>query len=234
MLTEQAKQAILNGAYGVTREGQKAIFIEKDNKDTGSKYPYKFVILVEADRSSTHFYRYTERLEYNTNNLKHSLDIVGLWEDRLEPFNLKRALAGEPVKTRDGGKAYVQGKIDPPTELSTYALVGYGFNGIHKEFLHWNLDGCTLKDDISSDDIIGMWKEPEIKPATELPKPITEFGDLEEVYYLHLSKAGAFIDILYRGKVWKATVRKMLTDGQLYATKEDAELALKILTGKTN
>lgn len=92
----------------------------------------------------------------------------------MKPFDLEKALAGEPVKTRDGNKSYVVAMVDMPQGLPNYRLVGYGFNGIHKEFMHWRITGEALVDDISSDDIVGMWEEPRPTVTLTLPCPLEE------------------------------------------------------------
>ena len=51
-------------------------------------------------------------------------DIVGLWEDKLEAFNLERALNGEPVKLRCGLKAYIK-YVMPPEYKGSYPIRGY-------------------------------------------------------------------------------------------------------------
>lgn len=156
MISEQDKQAILNGAYGVTRSGKKAKILHFSEKNA----PYqKYLFLIfykNSDESAWLFDDFTFH-----RNTEHFHDIVGLWQDNPEPFDLERALAGEPVITRDNCKAYIQAMIEQSEELMYYTLIGYGFNGIHKEFLHWDKNGLSLKDDISCNDIVGMWKDPE-------------------------------------------------------------------------
>lgn len=39
---------------------------------------------------------------YTHSKKEHNLDVIGLWENRLEPFDLQRALAGESVMLRNG------------------------------------------------------------------------------------------------------------------------------------
>ncbi|MFU2115446.1 hypothetical protein ACLRAI_10395 [[Pasteurella] aerogenes] len=101
MLSEQDKQAILNGAYGITIEGKKIKYIGKRELSNGEyAFPYFFVILSENGDIS--------RSTYLSENLTYALgdgnnhEIVGLWEDKIEPFDLDRALSGEPVRLRNG------------------------------------------------------------------------------------------------------------------------------------
>ena len=160
MISEKDKQAILNGAYGITVEGKKVKYIGKRDLAEGEPaFPYFFVILSENGKISIGSYL-SEDLTYALGD-GNAHEIVGLWEDKPEPFNLERALLGEPVMTRDRSKAYVQAIISQPKELEHYNLIGFGYNGEHKEFLHWDKTGKVTADDITCDDIIGMWKDPE-------------------------------------------------------------------------
>lgn len=130
----------------------------------------------------------------------------------MKPFNLENAIAGEPVKTRDGNKAYVIAIVDAPEELSNYHLIGYGFNGIHKEFLHWGKTGKALLDDISCDDIVGMWEEPTPTVTLKLPCPPENVED---------RKFGIFISDVYC---------RRLTKDIYFAKREDIEEWVRALS----
>ena len=157
MLSEEDKKALLNGAYGISRNGCKCKFINLT--DTKDSYTH-FVVYFNDTGLITHYSRLTKDF-VDCYTLKTRDDVVGLWEDKPEPFNLERALLGEPVMTRDRSKAYVQAIISQPKELEHYNLIGFGYNGEHKEFLHWDKTGKVTADDDTCDDIIGMWREPE-------------------------------------------------------------------------
>ena len=175
MISEQDKFAILNGKYGVTRDGNKCKYV---GLSTDDEYPYVFVkynssdIIIDVKNLSNDLVCYSGEL--------HPIDVVGLWKDKPEPFNLKKALFGRPVMTRDRSKAYVQAIISQPKGLEHYNLIGFGYNGEHKEFLHWDETGKVTADDITCDDIIGMWKEPEPELNTvtvTLPRALKEPKD---------------------------------------------------------
>ena len=86
----------------------------------------------------------------------------------MKPFDLEKALAGEPVQLRDGRKAKLIFKI--PDELvfsgglrPEYPLLGfiYKHNGeLHHIKEYWSLDGgYMLGSDEDEYDIVGLWEE---------------------------------------------------------------------------
>lgn len=75
MLTEEIKQAILNGAYGVTRNGLMAIFTEKDSNDEIK--PYKFAVF-NKDRSYSDDVWLDKDLCFYDKDDEHPYDIIGL------------------------------------------------------------------------------------------------------------------------------------------------------------
>ena len=156
MITERDKLAILNGEYGITRDGNKCRYV---GLSTDDEYPYVFVKYNSYDKIIDIKNLGKDLVYYRGET--HPIDVVGLWEDKPDPFSLERALLGEPVMTRDRSKAYVQAIISQPKELEHYNLIGFGYNGEHKEFLHWDKTGKVTADDDTCDDIIGMWREPE-------------------------------------------------------------------------
>lgn len=97
----------------------------------------------------------------------------------MKEFDLKAALAGEPVRLRQGSKAYVVGKIPsnltyPDNELLDYPLIGVILNknghltGVE---VRWTINGKVFEDGKMHDaDIICMWEEPKIS-IEDLPKP---------------------------------------------------------------
>lgn len=181
MISEQDKQALLNGAYGISRNGFKCKFINLI--DTEDPYTHFFVYFNDTGLIS-HYSCLTKDF-VDCSMITTINDVVELWEDKPEPFDLDRALAGEPVMTRDRSKAYVQTQISQPKGLEHYSLIGFGYNGEHKEFLHWDETGKVMADDDSCDDIIGMWKESETESNTvtvTLPRMLKEPQD--NMWYL--------------------------------------------------
>lgn len=227
MLSDKEIAALKNGAYGVSRKGLKCKYVGEVAQERGQYYfAYfnklnKVIHIAVLDRNLEGLLNHTE-----------GCDVVGLWVDKLEPFNVERALLGEPVMTRDRAKAYVQTHITQPKELKHYCLIGFGYNGEHKEFLHWDETGRVMADDDTCDDIIGMWKQPQEQPV--LPKPITDFGDLGKVWYIGLDAQGnSYIPMQSIKEVeWAAYQKERLKNGFYYATKEDCQRAIDTITGK--
>lgn len=223
MISEREKQAILNGAYGITREGKKVKYVGKrEPVDEHSDYPHFFVVINQKGEITRTLCLSEDFTHYLGNESDHS--VVGLWENRLESFDLERALAGEPVMTRDRSKAYVQTQISQPKGLEHYSLIGFGYNGEHKEFLHWDETGKVMADDDSCDDIIGMWQEPKPAPNTvtlTLPCPLKEPKD--DMWYI--SSAG----IIHKSSYNKGTPmywEESFNAGFYFGSESDAQMWL--------
>ena len=77
-----------------------------------------------------------------------------------KPFDLERALKGEPVVLRDGTKAYIRHR---ETQIKTnYPLIGYIADGkTEGNIMSWTEDGrCFWYQEDSLSNIAGMWVEP--------------------------------------------------------------------------
>lgn len=118
----------------------------------------------------------------------------------MKPFDLEKALAGEPVQLRDGRKAKLIFKI--PDELvfsgglrPEYPLLGfiYKHNGeLHHMKEYWSLDGgYMLGSDEDELDIVGLWEESledTIRKAYRDGLPLrTRLGD--KVYIVQISES---------------------------------------------
>ena len=114
----------------------------------------------------------------------------------MKPFNLEKALQGEPVLLRDGRKGLVFYRI--PDQYLFYKEKGevvYKLRGItlDKEgFIDeinacWTLDGDYDTDfGNSNDDIIGMWEEPRLTIPELMEKALNEGRIIKaEVFGLH-------------------------------------------------
>lgn len=214
-----------NGALGVTRNGLRARFIHQENKGSCTVVAVFWNDGIQLQRYSALPYYYL-----NDNN---DLDIVGLWEDKPEPFDLERALAGEPVLLKSGEKAFVLNNIEP-LMYSNYPLIGVDNNG---EPLHWDKTGICGSRGLGGElNIIGMWKDPvPFKPsADDLPKPIRDFGDLEEVWYVELDAHKNIYDPnnSIKGDHWSNWQYARLNNGFYYATKKDCQKVCNWLMGR--
>lgn len=185
MISEEDKKEILNGAYGISRDGVKCKYVGLSDYEN---YPYVFIYFNDSNEIVR-----TLQLSEEFHNIIDTVsvtDIVGLWKDLPEPFNLEKALQGEPVMLRNGLKAYI--KYTAPSEYTgEYPLKGYiidpdSSEGITSE--SWTLAGKEFTLGVEYDgDIIGMWKEPEPVSNTvtvTLPKPLTEPKD--EMWFIRL------------------------------------------------
>ena len=111
---------------------------------------------------------------------------------------------------------------------ASYTLIGYGFNGIHKEFLHWDKNGLSLKDDISCNDIVGMWKDPEPKTITlTLPCPLKELIDKAWFINDHFR-----IEYVNRSENPHNVHQQALNGGRYFNSKEDAQAWLDAMRNK--
>lgn len=182
MISEQDKQAILNGVLARTNNNKKAKFILKSEHEANFNYPYLFLI---SDKDKCYTDWYNEHL--NSKQDKFNSSIVELWQDEPEPFDLKRALAGEPVLIRDGSKGYVFANLNDialkenmscSDYLPLRGVIVYENNGKKLSSETWTLDGRTSSNgEEDYYDIIGMWKE--LEPVSNtvtliLPCPIKE------------------------------------------------------------
>ncbi|VEH66641.1 pyruvate kinase [Rodentibacter pneumotropicus] len=134
MLSEKEIEALKKGAYGIRREGRKARYIG-ENK-SGNPIIARFC----KDGTFDSMDVYTTSFVL-IEGMETQFDIVGLWEDRPEPFNLERALAGEPVLLENGDKAFVKFQLGAPV-IGYHSLVGYFINERgREERCSWFNDG---------------------------------------------------------------------------------------------
>lgn len=104
----------------------------------------------------------------------------------MKPFNLEKALAGEPVRLRDGHKAIVyycvpdEIKLDAQGTPVSFPVKGMTFskNGyLTNSTIAWRKDGryrCSESDY----DIVGMWEEPKLTTAEIMEKAFKESLEL--------------------------------------------------------
>lgn len=99
----------------------------------------------------------------------------------MKPFDLEKALAGEPVLLRNGNKAVICGRVPDKYKLGderkvTFPLLGitlYEDNTVDNQCVMWRDDGrfATGKDGM---DVVGMWEEPKITTAEIMKKAFHE------------------------------------------------------------
>lgn len=163
MISEKDKQQILNGEFAINRDELKCKYI---GLSYSTLFPYMFASLGEEDRIIT-CYHVTRAFTFCTDG-QQRYDIVGLWKNKVPPFNLDKALEGHPVKLRNGCKAYVKYTM-PEDYTGTYPVRGYyPFESSLGGFVNaeWTLEGKAYSHEGEVEfDIIGMWEED--KPETD-------------------------------------------------------------------
>lgn len=99
----------------------------------------------------------------------------------MKPFDLEKALSGEPVLLRNGMKAVICGRVQDKYKLEdgvkvTFPLLGitlYEDNTVDNQCVMWRDDGrfATGKDGM---DVIGMWEEPKLTTEEIMEKAFKE------------------------------------------------------------
>ena len=129
----------------------------------------------------------------------------------MRPFDLNTALAGEPVKLRNGSKAYVLAKIPDNLKYDKGREVPYPLVGIimgkddyiSDSHVRWTLKGgCYFTNEPLRNDIVGMWEEPELTQEELFEKALKERlplrykgldEDYADVYVVAKSMSGSYI-----------------------------------------
>ena len=144
----------------------------------------------------------------------------------MKEFNLDAALNGEPVKLRNGNKAFICYKLSRDFKYwdgspINFNICGYilNFNGdIAMLNTAWKEDGKWTMDETKSDrDIIAMWEEPKIR-IEDLPK-LFKPKDGEPYYYIN----GGVIK--HEGEFWDSSSFGITASekGNCFRTEEDAQ-----------
>lgn len=163
----------------------------------------------------------------------------------LKPFNLEKALAGEPVKLRDGSKALVLYELskslktteNTPIEYLLKGLIFKEENIVKTSNASWNLNGEWITDATSDYDIIGMWEE-EISLTNvleeasiiesvlkDLPKPF--IPKLHEKYYtIALTSYNPIMKIINENCI---SDKQIINRGLTFKEEKDAEKVIEFL-----
>lgn len=95
-------------------------------------------------------------------------------EQTMKPFDLEKALAGEPVVLRNGLKAYIKHNLEDYQELDfDFPLRGYLISEGYAFERSWTIDGLSFLVE-SKYDVIGMWEEPKLTTAEIMEKAFQE------------------------------------------------------------
>lgn len=228
MLTKEQIESIKSGVPCVTRMGYKAIYIGYEPTDEYDKYPHA-VLVIEGLLKDAEIEWYDDNLCYNS--IDNSYDIVGLWEDKPEPFNLERALAGEPVKLKNGEMGFILHNIES-LMYSNYPLIGVDSNG---EPLHWDKNGICGSGAIGGElNIIGMWKESkQIEPSVDgLPKPIREFRYVDKAYVISRNDCEYVPRKVTKRDGWTKSEQRWFENGLCYASEMDCQMMCRWLMNR--
>lgn len=177
-------------------------------------YPYVGYVL---DNKGFLFTAHTAWNEYGGSNEYPSFNATTMVDDTLpqekeqtmKPFDLEKALAGEPVVLRGGQKAAILYRIPDkyksveghPPAFSLQGLI-LDDKGFVEEFgACWREDG-TYNHEGSLYDIVGIWEEPELTQEELFEKALKErlplrYKDLDkdyaDVYVVAKSLSGSYI-----------------------------------------
>ncbi len=136
----------------------------------------------------------------------------------MKSFDLEKALAGEPVRLRDGSKAYVK-YVMPDDYKGVYPLRGfYRFSVSDTNYVDivWTKEGKNFHSEFTSGlDIIGMWEEPRPRVQLDLPAPLEE--PQEGMWYIRYDLVKAIST--EKGDKYNPPT---LETGLYFATKEEA------------
>ena len=223
MISEQDKHAILNGAYGITLNNHCAKYIgECKSSIRDDTYKHLFAVFPYGNQhcGNTRIEVFDDLFSCFSNQ---NLNIIGLWQDKPEAFDLDRALKGECINY-SGEPCYIY-YSNRKTETHEYIVEAssgaFTLGGIRED----GLSKCM------------MWKEP--KPqlsnnSLQLPKPLTS-PPTENTYYF-ISACVTFADGAYvvTETTWDNDHgdKNRLNCGRIYASREDVIKVIEAITGK--
>lgn len=147
----------------------------------------------------------------------------------MKPFNLHAALAGEPVRLRDGSKAIIyycvpdEFKIDEDGTLDSFPVKGMIFDEegyILKSTVSWRKNG-KYRSSEASEDIIGMWDESIIN-IKDLPKAFMP-KEGEIYYYIHPHETNFYLDVHETSFDGCRFDEILYSTGNCFRTRKDAQ-----------
>ncbi|OOF40665.1 hypothetical protein BKK47_03405 [Rodentibacter mrazii] len=188
MLSEKEIEALKNGAYGITREGYKAKYLGVCEGE--DEVFHTWVIYNENGSIKESVDAYDTFVSYYRNHEDRD-DIIGLWQDKPEPFDLEKVLNGEPFKVSHE-KRFAAKKVEN-------SLIYYSINE------DGELDRIFRDDIPFLQENAFMWKEPEPTKSEykELPKPTSIHINKTDEYQVKL-RFGSDEDY----NVWAKHIRK--------------------------
>ncbi|MBN6711464.1 pyruvate kinase [Haemophilus haemoglobinophilus] len=137
----------------------------------------------------------------------------------MKSFDLEKALAGEPVRLRNGSKAYVK-YIMPNEYKGDYPLRGIyidSYSDVNITEVMWTKDSFVSAG--PKHDIVGMWEEPRPRVTLTLPCPLKE--PQVGMWYISSNNQDACKSGYCKGQI-SSFNEDDLNAGRYFATEEDA------------
>ncbi|MDW0618579.1 pyruvate kinase [Mannheimia haemolytica] len=139
----------------------------------------------------------------------------------MKPFDLNKALAGEPVKLRNNDKAFVKYLIsdDYIRDNKDHQVQGYTVDeeNVFLSEVSWTVSGSHFNDGtIAQYDIVGMWEEPRPTVTLTLPCPLKE--PYEGMWFI--DNDFTVVKSMFANAPF---VKKFLPQGRCFASEEDAQ-----------
>lgn len=145
----------------------------------------------------------------------------------MKPFNLEEALAGKPVKLRNGQKAVILCRVpdkyvfedESPAAFPLYGLIFTAEDYIDSGDACWR-DNGTYDSRPHRFDIIGMWEES--FKLEDLPKSF-QLKKGETYYYIHPHETNFYLDV-HETTYSNCRFDEILSDtGNCFRTRKDAQ-----------
>lgn len=148
----------------------------------------------------------------------------------MEAFDLKKALAGEPVLLRNGNKGYITADYSKFFPNNTFPYQGVFLAGKSKtqyDRNSWGRDGNSFFDYKKYPylenpfDIVGMYDEGQTRPRVQLDLPCPLKEPQEGMWFI--TESGEAVKSNYRYDYTDALNLEGFASGLYFATKEDAQ-----------
>lgn len=144
----------------------------------------------------------------------------------MKPFDLEKALAGEPVKLHNGKKAIIYANIEQYFVESPLKGVIVSDDNSYEEF-EWTLQGKLFVNSENKYDIVGMWEEPRPTINVTLPCPLKE--PQPDMWFI--TSTFTVTQSTYSSDTTKEKTvsEEILEQGLYFASREDAQIWLDTL-----
>lgn len=151
----------------------------------------------------------------------------------MEAFDLKKALEGQPVKLRNGSKAYIKYRVDDNPEITqkrdlVCPLVGYWIKDGYMYDIKWSLKGeAHFAVNSSPYSIESMWQGSRPRVQLDLPCTLKELSLGEHYYYVDfwIDTISKKVESIVVCGIFENSIldEYRLNQGRCFATEEDAQ-----------